>query len=131
MCFQMKTTNRWAPSKHRFSFLTGPGFGHDHRGKSILQFLAVLFLYLSLVPATFGSPQRAAINDTEPATSSIVGNVNVATGQGQVNNLADVTVKLSDSRTQSTLQSTLTDETGHFKFTQLAAGTYTLEAAAE
>src|SRR6266851_3132050 len=131
MCFQNKTTNRWAPSKHRLSFLTETGFGHDHRRKSTLQFLAVLFLYLSLVPATFGSPQRAAINDTQPATSSIVGNVNVATGQGQVNNLADVTVKLSDSRTQSTLQSTLTDETGHFKFTQLAAGTYTLEAAAE
>src|SRR6267154_2365457 len=131
MCFQNKTTNRRAPSKHRLSFLTETGFGHDHRRKSTLQFLAVLLLGLSLVPATFGCPQRAATNDGQPAKSSIAGNVNVATGQGQVNNLADVTVKLSDPATQSTLQSTLTDEAGHFQFTQLAAGTYTLEASAE
>src|SRR5260370_20255861 len=116
---------------HHFSSSTGRGLGDDHRGKSILQFLAVLLLYLSLVPATFGSRQRAQIKDTKRATSSIGGNVNVATGQGQVNNLAYVTVKLSDAATQSTLQSTLTDEAGHFQFTRLAAGTYTLEASAE
>jgi hypothetical protein len=52
-------------------------------------------------------------------------------GQGQVNNLAGVTVKLSHPNTGSALQSTLTDESGRFQFAQLAAGTYTLEVSAE
>jgi len=101
------------------------------RRKIALYFLTGFLSCILLAPATFGSPQKAINSDTQAAASSIAGNVNVATGQGQVNNLADVTVKLSDAATQSTLQSTLTDETGHFQFTQLAAGTYTLEASAE
>src|SRR6266853_93474 len=131
MCFQMKTTNKRVPSKHRLSFLTEPGFDHDHRRKFILQFLAVSLLYLSLVPATFGSPQRPATNDAQAATSSIVGNVNVITGQGHANNLAGVPVKLSDASTGSLVRSTLTDEDGRFQFAKLATGSYTLEVTSE
>src|SRR6266853_2773047 len=131
MCFQMKTTNKRVPSKHRLSFLTEPGFDHDHRRKFILQFLAVSLLYLSLVPATFGSPQRPATNDAQAATSSIVGNVNVITGQGHANNLAGVPVKLSDACTGSLVRSTLTDEDGRFQFAKLATGSYTLEVTSE
>jgi hypothetical protein len=101
------------------------------RGRIALYFLTGFLSCFSLAPATFGFPQKAINSDAQAAASSIAGNVNVATGQDQVNSLADVTVKLSDPATQSTLQSTLTDEAGHFQFTQLAAGTYTLEASAE
>ena|SRR5882672_4360949 len=131
MCFQMKTTNRWAPSKHRLSFLMEPEFGHDHRRKFTLQFLAVLLLCLSPVPATFGCPQRAATNDAQPATSSLVGTVNVITGQGHANNLASVPVKSSDTSTGSLMRSMLTDEGGRFQFAQLATGTYTIEVNSE
>ena len=99
--------------------------------KIALYFLTGFLSCLSLAPVTFGSPQKALNTDAQSTASSIAGNVNVITGEAQTNSLAGVTVKLSDPRTESTLQSALTDEAGHFQFTQLAAGTYTLEATVE
>jgi hypothetical protein len=113
------------------SLLNGRGFAHDRRYKITLHFLAGLLSCLSLARVTFGFPQEGKTIDAQAATSSIAGKVSVITGQGQANNLAGVAVKLGGPSTGSTLQSRLTDESGHFQFTQLVAGTYTLEVSAE
>jgi len=129
-CFQMNINER-SLAKRRLPSLTEQRSGHDRGCKIAWHFLAGLLSCLSLVPVTFGFPQKAKTNDAQAATAPIAGNVNVITGQGQVNNLAGVTVKLTEPGTGSTLQSTLTDEGGRFQFTQLLAGTYTLEVSVE
>src|ERR1700693_814594 len=116
--------------RHRPS-LTELRFAHDRGARITLHFLASLLLCLSLARVTSGFPQKAGTSDAPVATSSIAGTVSVVTGQGEVNNLAGVTVKLAGPIAGSTLQSTLTDGRGHFTFSQLVAGTYTLEVSAE
>src|SRR5467141_1160811 len=123
--------NKKSLAKRRLPSLTERRSGHDRACKITWHFLAGLLSCLSLVPVTFGFPQKAKTNDAQAAAAPIAGNVNVITGQGQVNNLAGVTVKLTEPGTGSTLQSTLTDEGGRFQFTQLLAGTYTLEVSVE
>ena len=123
--------NERSLAKRRLPSLTEQRSGHDRARKITWHFLAGLLSCLSLVPVAFGFPQKAKTNDAQAATAPIAGNVNVITGQGQVNNLAGVTVKLTEPKTGSTLQSTLTDEGGRFQFTQLLAGTYTLEVSVE
>src|ERR1700730_14005145 len=116
--FQMKR-NKKSLSKRRLPFLTEPGFGFELGCKITLHFLVGMLSFLWLVPVTFAHPQKEKTNDAQRATSSIAGNVNVITGEGQANNLAGVTVKLSDPRTGSALQSTRADENGRFQFMQL------------
>ena len=87
-----------------------------------LHFVAGLLSCLAFAGVTFGSQQNAKSTDPQVAASSIAGSVNAVTGEGQMSNLADVTVKLSDPSAQFTPQSALTDEAGHFQFTQLPAG---------
>jgi hypothetical protein len=118
-------------SKWRPSFLTELRFAHDLRYKITLHFVAILLLCLPLARVAFGFPQEGNSIDAQAATSSISGRVNVMTGQGQANNLAGVIVKLGGPSAGSTLRSTLSDDSGHFEFTQLVAGTYTLEVSAE
>jgi hypothetical protein len=91
----------------------------------------VLLVCLSSAPDASGFPQRAKSNDPPGAAPSIAGTVNVVTGSGQVSNLSGVAVKLSGPSAGSTVQSTLTDENGHFQFTQLLPGTYSLEVSVE
>src|SRR5260221_3156083 len=106
------------------------GFSH-HRGfRPTLHFLAVLLSCLSFVPSAFGFPQKEKPSDAPNAASSIAGNVSVITGQGQANNLAGVSAKISEPNTGAKLQSTLTDESGRFQFTHLTPGSYTLEVSA-
>jgi hypothetical protein len=93
--------------------------------------MLTFLLHHLFVPATFGSPQNVKNNDSQTPASSISGSVSVVAAQGQDHNLAGVAVKLVDPGTESTLRSNLTDENGRFQFTQLAAGTYTLEVSAE
>src|SRR5256886_12908144 len=52
-------------------------------------------------------------------------------GEGATNILPGVTVKLTGPSAGPAPQSTVTDAEGHYEFTQLAAGTYTIEASAE
>jgi hypothetical protein len=113
------------------SFLTEPRFAHGRGCNVAFHFLAGVLLCLSLGRVAFGFPQKAGTSDAQVATASIAGTVSVITGQGKANNLADVAVNLSGPSTGSTLQSTVTDESGQFRFTQLTAGTYTLEVSAQ
>jgi hypothetical protein len=126
----MKTNNR-NYSKGRPPSLIEMGFGHDRGCKITLHFIAGLLSCFLSAQATFGFPQKEKSSDAQAAAVSIAGKVTVITGQGQVNNLAGVTVKLTEPSTGSALQSTLTDESGRFQFTQLVAGTYAIEVSAE
>src|ERR1700680_76249 len=123
-------TNKRSSVRLLQSFPSEPGFANDRGFKSILGFLAVLS-YLSFVPLAFGLPQKDKPSDAQTAASSIAGNVSVTTSQGQVKSLASVGVELSEPNTGSTLQSTVTDESGRFQFAHLTAGTYTLEVSAD
>ena len=119
------------PLRCGLAFLGDPGSARARRCNVILYFLIGLWSCLSLADVTFGFPQQAKNTDAPGAASSITGNVRVITGQNQVNNLAGITVKLSDTTTGSVLQSTLTDENGRFQITQLGPGNYKLEVSAE
>jgi hypothetical protein len=120
-----------SPSKPFSSFPTDQGIIFDPRFKITLCFLLGLLGCLWFTPATFGFPQRAKSNDPSGATTSIAGTVNVITGSAQVSNLAGVTVKLSGPSAGPTAQSTLTDDNGHFQFTQLSPGSYLLEVSVQ
>src|SRR5258706_12112314 len=123
------TRNKSSFSKRHLRFFSALGSVEDRRCRVTLHFLVGMLSCAWLAPAIFAYPQTG--NDPQRGTSSIAGNVNVITGEGQSNNLAGITVKLIDPKTGSALQSTLADENGHFQFMQLAAATYPLEVSAE
>jgi hypothetical protein len=112
-------------------FLSGFGLTRDRRSKIALYSLTVLCAFLSLVRMAFGMLQKAKASDAQNAASSIAGTVNLDTNQSQANNLAGVTVTLSGPASGAAAKSAITDESGHFQFAQLTAGTYTLEVNAE
>src|SRR5579872_1576174 len=128
-CFQMKMS-KGSLQKCRPSPVSEPGFPKGGC-KLTLYFLVGVLSCVWLVPITLAHAQKEKTTEAQRATSSIAGNVNVITGGGQANNLAGITVKLSDPATGSALQSTLADESGRFQFTQLAAGTYRVDVNAE
>jgi hypothetical protein len=125
------TMNKRSLSKRGLPSPAEPGFGLGWVCKITAHFLVGLLSCLWLAPATLGNPQKEENRDAQRRTSSITGVVNVIMAGGQANNLAGVTVKLNDSKTGAALESTLTDESGHFQFRELVAGTYTLEVSAE
>jgi len=126
-----QTVDKTSLSKFRATFPSDLRLTHDRRWKIAMYFLVLLWPCLSLAQVTFGFPQRAKTSDAREATSSISGTVSVVTGQGQVNALAGVSVKLSGPNTEAAPQSTVTDGSGGFRFAQLAPGTFTLEVNAE
>jgi hypothetical protein len=115
----------------RLPFLNDRKSARDRRFKATFYSLAFLWTCLSSASLAFGFPLEARNGEEPASTSSITGTVNVITGEGQVNNLAGISVKLIGPTAGSALQSALTDENGHFQFTQLPAGTYTLVVSAE
>jgi hypothetical protein len=130
-CVDMKT-NKKNCSKRRLPSMRELGFAHERGCTITVHFLAGLLSCLLLARVTFAFPERAKSGDAQTAApSSIAGKVTVITGQGRVNNLAGVAVKLTGPSAELTLQPTLTDENGGYEFTQLATGTYTLQVSAE
>jgi hypothetical protein len=103
----------------------------NRRRKISSRLLVGLWSLVSLACVTFGFPHKVGASDAPEPTSTIAGTVSVATGQGQVNNIARVAVKLSGPSAGSASQSALTDESGSFRFPQLAAGVYTVEVNVE
>ncbi len=103
-----------------------------HRGSKITLHALVGFLScLLLSGVAFGLPQVAKSSDARPAAPSVAGTVTVIASQGQANDLAGVEVRLRSQVPGSVSQSTVTGEDGRYQFTQLAAGTYTLEVTLE
>jgi hypothetical protein len=69
--------------------------------------------------------------DPQVLTASVTGRVTVDTGEGSTNNLSGITVKLTGPAPASTSQLAVTDAEGHYGFTHLVPGSYTLEASVE
>jgi Carboxypeptidase regulatory-like domain/TonB dependent receptor len=102
------------------------------RGRKIaLYFVTGVLCCAWFAPGVVAQAQKEKNSETQRSMSSIAGNVHVVTAEGQANDLAGVTVKLSDPASGSTVQTTPADENGHFEFAQMPAGTYKLEVTAE
>src|SRR4029077_9660870 len=104
-----RKANKSSLSNLRRAVLRDAGFTRDRRRKIGSNLLMGLWLFVSLACVTLGFARKAGASDVPGATSSIAGTVRVNTGQGQVNNIAGVAVKLSGSSAGSTPQSALTD----------------------
>jgi hypothetical protein len=85
---------------------------------------AMVIASLMLAYPAFSHPQDAP-------KASVSGRITVTSGEGTTNNLPGVTLKLTASSAGTAPQSTSTDAEGRYEFTQLPAGTYTLEASSE
>src|SRR5436189_5736785 len=77
-----------------------------------------------LVVLGFGT---AAIHSAEAQTGTLRGTVSVSSANGQSENLTGASLKLTAATPSRTPLSTVTSELGEYKFTDLAAGTYTLQ----
>jgi hypothetical protein len=127
-CFHMKTNTRGL-SKRNLRPLSESGFARDRGRRITLHFAAILFSCLLSGRVAFGFQQKARSSDPQTAVASIAGKVTTIAGQGQVNNIPGVAVKLTGPTVSSPSQSTFSDENGHYQFAQLAGGTYALEVS--
>jgi hypothetical protein len=92
--------------------------------------LAGLLAWLWLPSAALGQATATKTGDAPAALPSIAGAVTVNAEPGQASNLAHILVTLSNPA-GDLVKSTFTDDAGHFEFTQLAPGTYTLAISAD
>src|ERR1700730_11400210 len=122
-------TNKRNLSKRSLRPLSESGITRNRGRKITLRFAAVLFSCLLSGRVAFGFQQKARSSDPQAAVASIAGKVTTIAGQGQVNNIAGVAVKLTGPTVSSASQSTFTDENGHYQFSQLPGGTYALEVS--
>jgi hypothetical protein len=75
--------------------------------------------------------QQPAPTAQPSAPGSVSGKVTSSTGQKGTDILAGITVKLTSTAPGSSSRSTVTDSEGHFEFTRLPQGSYSLEAGIE
>ena len=92
------------------------------------------FCAISIALILFAFPtvarQSQGTNSTA-SRASISGRITAISGEGATNVLPGVTVKLTGPSAGPAPQLTASDAEGHYEFTQLAAGTYTMEASAD
>ena len=92
------------------------------------------FCAISIALILFAFPtvarQSQGTNSTA-SRASISGRITAISGEGATNVLPGVTAKLTGPSAGPAPQSTASDAEGHYEFTQLAAGTYTMEASAD
>src|SRR5258706_7502132 len=87
-----------------------------------------------LLAAFFAVPlkaQESKLNGFKPAQSSIQGVVTAIGPEGQSTPLEGIPLKLKGGTLEAQSLSTLTDADGHYEFTHLGAGTYSLQASPE
>lgn len=91
-------------------------------------FCATSVALLCVCPALPEQTQEAA---GRTGKAAIEGKITAVSGEGTVNSLPGISVKLKGPLPDSAPQSTTTDAEGHYEFKQLAPGSYTLEVAAD
>jgi len=91
--------------------------------KRILGILLVLALSVAVGVARTRSTQG---EPPQSPSGAIQGMVTVLGQQAEPSALEGIRVELRESSQDSQLLTTLTDSAGHYEFTQLPAGTYTL-----
>src|SRR5437660_5434130 len=92
------------------------------------------FCAISIALILFPFPtlgRRSQSANSTISKASVAGRITAISGEGATNVLPGVTVKLTSPSAGPAPQSTATDAEGHYEFTQLAAGTYTMEASAD
>jgi hypothetical protein len=88
----------------------------------------VLGMLMLTLPVFAQQTQTTATGDS---TAAIGGKITTSSSDGTINTLAGVTVKLTGPTSGTAPQTTTTDADGHYQFTQLGAGTYTIEASSD
>ena len=68
---------------------------------------------------------------SEAGKASIEGKITAVSGEGTINSLPGISVRLKGPWPETSSKSTATDADGHYEFTQLTAGSYTIEVAAD
>jgi Carboxypeptidase regulatory-like domain len=100
--------------------------------KMSAKFALSLFQRFSIALLLFVSPVLAQQPQSGPIvfTASLSGKITASSGEGTINSLPGVTVKLTGpSGTEP--RTTTTDADGRYQFSQVAPGAYTLEASAD
>jgi hypothetical protein len=80
--------------------------------------------------AVQGFAQQAGTG-TQTASASVTGKVTAAAGQKTTDNLAGITVKLTETAPGSKSKITVTDFKGSYEFTRVPPGSYNVEASVE
>ena len=88
-------------------------------------------LLLAVLACAFPGFARTPAAIPQAATASINGKVSFTAADGTSNNLSGITVKLTASTPGATPQTAVSNGEGHYEFTHLAAGTYTLDVAVD
>jgi len=83
-------------------------------------------LLLAVILCALPGFARQPAASPQAAAASISGKVTVTSADGSANNLTGITVKLTGSATGAAPQTGLTNGDGHYEFTHLPAGNYTL-----
>ncbi|MGH9681623.1 MAG: carboxypeptidase regulatory-like domain-containing protein, partial [Candidatus Acidiferrales bacterium] len=82
----------------------------------------LLAALLCVIPAFARQPAQPP----QTKTASISGKVTITSGEGATSDLSGISVQLAGPAPDVTPQTTLTDNDGHYGFTHLAPGTYTV-----
>src|SRR5467141_4748295 len=99
----------------------------QYRARQAPKLLLSVLLALALSVAVGGARTQPAQGEpTQSPSGKIQGIVTVLGQQAEPSALEGIRVELRESSQDSQLLTTLTDSAGHYEFTQLTAGTYTL-----
>jgi hypothetical protein len=98
------------------------------RSAGVLSALRGVLLFAMLICARFACAQQTR---TAEQSASLAGTITAAAGQGATHPLAGIAVRLTAKAPASQSENGITDSEGHYEFTRLAPGSYTLEASVD
>jgi hypothetical protein len=93
--------------------------------------LGIFTISVALLFVCSGLSGQAQETAPSPGKGAIEGKISVVSSEGVSNSLPGIGVKLKGPSPDTQAQATTTDADGHYEFTQLGPGSYTLEVAAD